>query len=348
MINRLPLYWIVLLLPQTAAGQLPLQLQPGLQAAYYRGQDFQHLVYKTTDVQLNFAMWQRIAVPGLPLEGLAVRWSGYLYVPVTGKYRFDVAASTGLRLWLDDQLLLGDQSYRQAHVAKAARQLAGHTFYRLRVERLSGPLTNQALLTWVRPDARPLYTLFAVGRRRKTTAPVAIPAAYFYSDLPDPCQPVITLELPLSKNQTRALVAAVQPPSSCLPAANPMARASVVANPGTSAHRSIGSVPPLYFEQGQARLLRSSQLELPGLALLLREQPALRLHLLGYTDNLGDAQLNKVLSQQRAETVRDYLLRQGITSDRITAIGYGGQQPAAKNTDANQRARNRRVEVLLL
>ena len=335
MINYLSSCWLVfLLLPLTTAGQIPLQLQPGLEVAFYRGQDFQQLVYQTTDAQVNFS-GQHGSVPGLLLEALSVRWSGYLYVPVTGKYKFNIAANASLRLWLDDQLLLGAQSPHRAHVEQATRQLVGHTFYRLRVERLLGPHSSQASLAWVRPDARPLYTLFAGGGQRKKNAPVVIPGAYFYSDLPE----------------TRAgtLRVAAQPlTTSNLPEPSPGPRHPVIPDLSASARSPVGTLPPFYFAQGQARLLPSSRPELPRLAQLLREHPALHLRLVGHTDNLGDAQLNTVLSQHRAETVRDYLLRQGITADRITATGYGGQQPAANNNDADQRARNRRVEVMLL
>jgi len=88
--------------------------------------------------------------------------------------------------------------------------------------------------------------------------------------------------------------------------------------------------------------------EMERLALLLHQQPALRLQLAGHTDNVGDPRLNQVLSQQRAETVRDYLIRQGIAADRVEAVGYGGTQPVSDNTAEPTRARNRRVEATIL
>ena len=107
------------------------------------------------------------------------------------------------------------------------------------------------------------------------------------------------------------------------------------------------TLPNLYFTQSTAALLPSSRPTLNALARRLREQPAMRLEIAGHTDNIGDAALNLRLSKQRAQVVRRYLLQQGIDSVRLTAVGYGGTRPVADNRDPKQRARNRRVEVVV-
>jgi peptidoglycan-binding protein ArfA len=94
-------------------------------------------------------------------------------------------------------------------------------------------------------------------------------------------------------------------------------------------------------------LLPTSRPVLNSLARTLRTQPALRLEIAGHTDNVGDVALNLRLSEQRARVVRQYLMQQGIDSGRLVARGYGGTRPVADNRNVQQRARNRRVEVVV-
>ena len=106
-------------------------------------------------------------------------------------------------------------------------------------------------------------------------------------------------------------------------------------------------MPSLYFTQSTADLLPTSRPTLNALAQELRERPALRLEIAGHTDNVGEADRNLRLSQQRAQVVRRYLLQQGIDSLRLTARGYGGTRPVADNRNPQERPRNRRVEVVV-
>ena len=107
------------------------------------------------------------------------------------------------------------------------------------------------------------------------------------------------------------------------------------------------TLPNLYFGQSTAELLPASRPVLDELAQTLRRQPALRLEIVGHTDNVGDAARNRLLSQQRARVVRRYLVQQGIDSLRLTAVGYGGAYPVADNRNPELRPRNRRVEVVV-
>jgi OOP family OmpA-OmpF porin len=68
----------------------------------------------------------------------------------------------------------------------------------------------------------------------------------------------------------------------------------------------------------------------------------------GHTDNVGEADYNKDLSQRRAESVRDYLIDNfGIDPNRLTARGYGEEKPVASNDTARGRAQNRRVVAVI-
>jgi outer membrane protein OmpA-like peptidoglycan-associated protein len=65
----------------------------------------------------------------------------------------------------------------------------------------------------------------------------------------------------------------------------------------------------------------------------------------GYTDNVGNASYNQQLSQERANSVANYLIRQGVAASRVQAVGYGMNNPVADNSTEAGRSQNRRVEI---
>lgn len=78
---------------------------------------------------------------------------------------------------------------------------------------------------------------------------------------------------------------------------------------------------------------------------ILKHNPAMTGEVRGYTDNTGTLELNRKLSEARAKSVRDYLVKQGIAPERIRARGFDPAQPVASNDTAEGRAQNRRVEL---
>lgn len=103
----------------------------------------------------------------------------------------------------------------------------------------------------------------------------------------------------------------------------------------------------LRFENGKSTIKSSSYPHLNLLASMLQEKPDYKLSVNGYTDNVGSAESNLVLSKNRAEAVKTYLIKQGIDATRITADGYGMENPIADNKTSEGRAQNRRVEFFV-
>ena len=97
------------------------------------------------------------------------------------------------------------------------------------------------------------------------------------------------------------------------------------------------------FELNSANLTQASQSVLDVVAADLKKYPRLSIELQGHTDSSGFDRYNLELSQKRADSVRNYLLAQGIASSQLTAKGYGESQPVADNTTNEGRAANRRV-----
>jgi hypothetical protein len=105
----------------------------------------------------------------------------------------------------------------------------------------------------------------------------------------------------------------------------------------------------IYFNTDTAELQSRSEPLLTEVAdTLLRNPALLRLEVQGHTDNVGAADHNRELSAKRAESVRDWLVRAGVSGDRLTAQGYGSDKPIAPNIGPGGRAKNRRVEFVIL
>lgn len=104
------------------------------------------------------------------------------------------------------------------------------------------------------------------------------------------------------------------------------------------------SLTGVTFQPNSAKLTAEGRSTLDAVADTLDRQEDLKVEIAGHTDSVGSDAYNTLLSQQRADAVRSYLVGKGIEEARMTAVGYGEAEPVASNdTDAGRRA-NRRVE----
>jgi outer membrane protein OmpA-like peptidoglycan-associated protein len=101
----------------------------------------------------------------------------------------------------------------------------------------------------------------------------------------------------------------------------------------------------LYFDTGSMRLRPESEAKLKDFAAGLAANGDAHAMVNGYTDNVGNAASNMRLSQERADAVKTDLVGMGIAADRLSARGFGEQDPIADNATAEGRATNRRVTV---
>jgi outer membrane protein OmpA-like peptidoglycan-associated protein len=107
---------------------------------------------------------------------------------------------------------------------------------------------------------------------------------------------------------------------------------------------TIGDV---LFSSGKSQLKAGGIHNVQKLAKFLGEYPTYRVLIEGYTDSTGNAASNRILSEQRANAVKDALLDKGINSDRVATRGYGKEFPVASNDSRSHRQLNRRVEIVI-
>jgi outer membrane protein OmpA-like peptidoglycan-associated protein len=100
------------------------------------------------------------------------------------------------------------------------------------------------------------------------------------------------------------------------------------------------------FDTGKSTVRPDSKSTVDQIIQLLKANASLRVSLEGHTDNVGNPQANKVLSDARAKAVLAGVIDGGIDASRVTAAGFGADRPIADNKDEAGRAKNRRVELV--
>jgi outer membrane protein OmpA-like peptidoglycan-associated protein len=360
--------WLALALPTGVAAQVPVG--NGLLGAYYAGQNFEQQLLTRRDATLNFDWHGHRPVAGAGTEQFSVRWTGWLVPPITGRYVLHLSVDDGIRLWVNERLLLDDWRDQGLNYYQVAVELHAGQAYPVRLDYCQATAATRVRLAWELP---PAPTTLGNGHSQRNAAAnkgeaVVIPTRYLFSyspvlppvplqteaaaiNSPPTVQPAAPTNVLFGHPSTGAL--AKPRPRSYLPLVGRTPLASPRPAPSDSARvveiaaRLVGghkvTLPALYFAQGQADLLPAVQTSLDTLAQVLGSRPALRLEVQGHTDNQGDPAINQRLSRQRATAVCAYLVAHGIAASRLRAVGYGGSRPVADNTQPSQRARNRRV-----
>lgn len=103
----------------------------------------------------------------------------------------------------------------------------------------------------------------------------------------------------------------------------------------------------IYFAVNLAEFNPKSMITLNNFYEFLNLNPTIKIELLGHTDNTGTERSNKILSESRAKAVFEYLIKKGISGDRITYKGFGEEKPIASNYTKVGRAKNRRTEFII-
>lgn len=114
-----------------------------------------------------------------------------------------------------------------------------------------------------------------------------------------------------------------------------------------SARGLIVSMSDVLFDTGKYSLKSGAREKLAKVAGILLAYPGLNIAVGGYTDNVGGDQMNQTLSENRAGSVRTYLVEQGVATNSVSAQGFGNTSPVASNSDSAGRQQNRRVELLV-
>jgi len=134
----------------------------------------------------------------------------------------------------------------------------------------------------------------------------------------------------------------------CDPMEEPVAQpapAAAEAPPPSGTH--IGELKGANFAFNSAKITPEGEAKLGDTVATLQKHPDIKVTCNGYTDSVGSQQYNLKLGQRRADSVKSYLVSQGIDSSRISTGSFGKENPVASNDTAEGRAENRRVEIVV-
>jgi OmpA-OmpF porin, OOP family len=178
-----------------------------------------------------------------------------------------------------------------------------------------------------------------IGCGRKP-APVAL-AAPPAPSTPPPLKPAPPAPV------AAAAPAAAPPAAAPIAAAAPVAAAAVAA-PQTKQMRTVTIGSDAFFDVNKASFRKEAQPELEKFAERVRRVTSVEaVQITGHTDNTGAPDYNQKLSEQRAATVKDFLVKNGVDPSRITILGRGESSPIADNATKDGRAKNRRVDIMV-
>lgn len=127
---------------------------------------------------------------------------------------------------------------------------------------------------------------------------------------------------------------------------------TVTASPPAPEPRKVEKIAireTIQFETGKATIKRRSHVILDEVVKVMQTRTGItKVRIEGHTDTVGDADKNRTLSQDRAQSVLEYLVKKGIARGRLEAKGYGPDKPIADNSNDAGRSKNRRVEFTIL
>jgi outer membrane protein OmpA-like peptidoglycan-associated protein len=177
------------------------------------------------------------------------------------------------------------------------------------------------------------------GTVRAHSADDANRAAAIVRDV-DGVRVVVTEVVPANNEPT--------PAPSPAPSAAPSPSPSPSGAPADSAVRAqLAALPRITFELGSAALTADGQAVVAKAAAVLRDNPGVRVRIEGHTDSTGNDRANQELSLARAQTVLDALVAQGVSADRLSALGFGSTRPEVPDTTLANQAINRRVAFVV-
>lgn len=286
--------------------------QNGFIVEYYNGTDFNRKLVTKYCPDINFYWDFNSDIEGLNTVSFSAKFYGKIIAPETGKYKIGFIVDDGVRLWINDKLIIDAWALNnKVFYSKNYVMEEGKT-YDFRIEYFNGMLEGKLELRWQLPNTKTFdiinseYLTDISSNKRMVIKPIVDTIVKIIPQKTIQIQPKPIQEKPIQDTIKNYI------PKNIL------------------------------FKQSTSIMIGKSSEELALLASFLKRFPALKVKIEGHTDVMGNAVLNQKLSEQRALAVLKHLCELGIESNRLNAVGYGGTKPIYKTN-----GENRRVEFII-
>ena len=324
--------------------------QSGLKAQYYDGTNFERLVAERYEANIDQSWLDTPPVPGMNPHECSIRWTGKLKTAKSGTYSFSAQVDDGIRVWIDKELIIDQWDLNDLGLFKGTKELEANREYDLKVEYFNGLIEGEVRLLWKMHKEDPNWydRLFGDGVEFTVIQPEnflppkePIKIAKKEEEKPK-AKPKKKPKLKVEKKKKPKTNPQPKPPQPPLPPKNEVRPEP--AKPVVSAAMAERYIPKnVQFEKGKTVILASSFKELNAFIRFMKKYPHLKVMVEGHTDVIGDPKLNLELSQDRAKTIFDYLVKEGIASQRITYEGFGSSRPLFVPMPGKYHPENRRV-----
>ncbi len=246
-----------------------------------------------------------------------------------------------------------------AHIGGTASDTAARaTPYASNVIHTQGPPPPSVGSRWIIPAAAAVLGAIVLGwllsRFMRTTVPAPVQTASNYSPAPynaytSPTAPAAAVATsPTGTASLGAPETVSLPNGTQLTVPSDGVEAKLVRylqDPNAQANTTGFDFDRLLFDTGSATLQPQSSEQLDNIAAILKAYPSAKIRLGGYADSTGDSAENQQLSTDRANNVMAALVQRGIDPSRLSAEGYGAENPVADNSTAEGRQLNRRISI---
>ena len=288
--------------------------QNGFIVEYYNGTDFNRKVATKYCPDINFYWDFNTDIDDLYAEKFSAKFYGKIIAPETGKYKIGFVVDDGVRLWINDKLIIDAWALNnKVFYSKNYVMEEGET-YDFRIEYFNGMLEGKLELRWQLPNTKTFdiinseYLEDISTNKRTVLKPIVDTTVKIIPQKPIQIQPK---PKPITEKPIQDTIKNYIPKN-------------------------------ILFKQSTSIMIGKSEEELALLASFLKRFPALKVSIEGHTDIMGNVVLNQKLSEQRAQAVLKHLCSLGIDSNRLIAVGYGGTKPIY-----NTNGENRRVEFII-
>ena len=324
--------------------------QHGLKAEYYNGVNFDKVVAVKFVDNIDDSWDNTPPVAGLNPHECSIRWTGKLIPGKSGNYLFSARVDDGIRVWLDDKLIINQWELNDVGIFENSIELFAGETYTLKVEYFNALLEGEVRLLWQIPGIEKEESWFEYFFGNDDPY-YAIESDYLFH--PDNEELYTEAEVesnverqnPPSENTSLPKQPKSAPTAKPTPVAKEQKQAAKTAVTSVEAEKFIPK--NIGFERAKTTILSSSIPELNIFAQFMLDNPELSVQIEGHTDPVGDETLNLKLSKNRAYKIANFLAKKGIHRDRISAEGFGGSRPLNVPKKGEYHPANRRVVFIL-